>query len=618
LFEPDGAGTTDLATIETTTKDYGAVTDLDGLRALAATLAEQHTIAVDLETTSLEPRNARIVGFAFSWAADQGRYVATAGPEGTEVCPLQEAIELLRPVLEADRPAKCGQNLKYDMAVLENVGIELGGVVCDSMVASYLLRPADRSHGLDALARRHLGYETVKISELIGKGADQTTMDRVPVSKAAPYACEDADVAFQLATMLTDRLHEDDLWELFETLEMPLVPVLADMEWRGVRVDMAQLRGLSTEFAEELGGLERDIHRQAGHEFNINSPQQLSKVLFEELKLPAPRGGRRTTGYSTASDVLESLREEHAIARLVLRYRELTKLKSTYADALLGMVNEQTGRIHTSFNQTVTATGRLSSSDPNLQNIPVRTELGRRIRQAFVAGEEDMSLLSADYSQVELRVLAHCSGDPALRNAFAEDRDIHRFVAAQVNGVAEDDVTPEMRQKAKAVNFGIVYGLSPYGLSRQIGVPLREAEEFISGYFGRYPKVKEFIGRTIDEARRDGYVKTLAGRRRRIEGLNAAGAARGAAERIAVNTVIQGSAADLTKLAMIEIHRGLPGVDRRAAMLMQIHDELVFEAPDEAVDDVARFVSERMVGALELEVPLKVDVGTGKNWADVK
>jgi DNA polymerase-1 len=597
---------------------YETIRDVEGVRELAARLAKQDAISVDLETTSLEPRNAGIVGLAFSWEPGQGVYVATAGPKGAQVCPLEEALAVLRPILEGDEPAKLGQNLKYDIAVLKNYGIELRGLRCDSMVASYLLHPSERGHGLDALARRYLNYETVKITELIGKGKDQVTMDRVPVERVAPYACEDADVALQLCRLLSEQLEEQELWALCSELEMPLVPVLAAMEWRGVRVDVEQLRGLSTGFAEEIGGLERDIYREAGGEFNVNSPQQLSKVLFEDLGLPAPRGGRRTTGYSTASGVLEDLRAEHPIADLVLRHRELTKLKSTYADALIEMVNAKTGRIHTSFNQTVTATGRLSSSDPNLQNIPVRTELGRRIRRAFVAGAEDMSLLSADYSQVELRIVAHCSGDPALRQAFAADRDIHRFVAAQVNGCAEDEVTDEMRQKAKAVNFGIIYGLSPYGLSRQIGVPLREAEEFIAGYFARYPRVKEFIGHTVDAARRDGFVKTLAGRRRRIEGIDSTGASRGAAERIAVNTVIQGTAADVIKRAMIDIHRDLPAVSPRSAMLMQIHDELVFEVPDDELGEVSRFVKDRMSGAIELEVPLKVDVGAGKNWAEVK
>jgi DNA polymerase-1 len=605
-------------TLATADVDYETVADVEALRALTERLAAQDAVSVDLETTSLEPRNAEIVGIAFSWEAGQGAYVATAGPRSAKVCPVEEALAVLRPVLEGEKPAKLGQNLKYDIAVLRNHGVELGGLQCDSMVASYLLHPSERGHGLDALARRYLNYETVKISELIGKGKDQVTMDRVAVERVAPYACEDADVALQLCRLLWPQLEEQDLAALCAEMEMPLIPVLAEMEWRGVRVDVEQLRGLSTGFAEELDGLERDIHREAGREFNVNSPQQLSTVLFEDLGLPTPRGGRRTTGFSTASNVLEGLRAEHPIADLVLRYRELSKLKSTYADALIEMVNEKTGRIHTSFNQTVTATGRLSSSDPNLQNIPVRTELGRRIRQAFVAGADDMSMLSADYSQVELRIVAHCSGDPALREAFAEDRDIHRFVAAQVNDCGEDEVTDEMRQKAKAVNFGIIYGLSPYGLSRQIGVPVREAEDFIAGYFRRYPRVKEFIGRTIDEARRDGYVKTLAGRRRRIEGINSTGASRSAAERIAVNTVIQGTAADLIKLAMIAIHRELPAVSERSAMLMQIHDELVFEVPDDELESVSEFVRDRMDEALELEVPLKVDVGTGKNWAEVK
>jgi DNA polymerase-1 len=598
--------------------DYSAVTTLGALAELVTELRARDAVSVDLETTSLEPRRARIVGLAFAWEPHQGVYVATAGPGGAEHCPAEKAVEMLRPVLEAERPAKLGQNLKYDMAVLKNYGVELRGLACDSMVASYLLRPASRAHNLDALALRHLGYRTVKIEELIGKGREQITMDQVPVERVTPYACEDADVALRLCRLLGEELGEQGLRDLCDRLELPLVPVLADMEWTGVKVDQEQLAAISTEFAAELADLERDIHREAGREFNVNSPQQLSTVLFEEMGLPTPRGGRRTTGFSTAADVLTALKDEYPIADYVLKHRELSKLKSTYADALLEMVNPETGRIHTSFNQTVTATGRLSSSDPNLQNIPVRTPLGRRIRRAFVAGADDMSLLSADYSQVELRIVAHCSGDPALRRAFQEDRDIHRFVAAQVAGTDESDVTDEMRQQAKAVNFGIIYGLSPYGLSQQIGVPVAEAEEFIDGYFERYPKVKEFIDATIAQARRDGYVRTLAGRRRRIEGIRASGATRKAAERIAVNTVIQGTAADMIKLAMIEIHRRLGRVSERARMLIQIHDELVFEAPDDELDAVGRFVSDEMSGALELEVPLRVHVAVGKNWADAK
>jgi len=394
--------------------------------------------------------------------------------------------------------------------------------------------------------------------------------------------------------------------------------VLMDMEWHGVAVDADLLKSMSVELADEMTGLVSAIHGEAGHEFNVNSPKQLSEVLFEEMHLHAAGAGRRTTGRSTAAKVLHQLAEHAVIAELVLRYRELAKLKSTYADALVALINPHTGRVHTSFKQTGTVTGRLSSADPNLQNIPVRTELGRRIRAAFVAGEDDMSLLSADYSQVELRVLAHCSGDPTLRQAFNEDRDIHRFVAAQVNGVTEEEVTGPMRQNAKAVNFGIIYGQGKYGLAGALGIPVREAEEFIDGYFHRYPQVKKFMRGVVKDARRDGHVHTLSGRRRDIDGINGVGTARAAGERVAVNTVIQGSAADLIKLAMIDIHRELPGVCPRARMLMQIHDELVFEVPDSELETVGAFVAEKMIGALPLDVKLKVDIATGKNWAEAK
>jgi DNA polymerase-1 len=612
------AGAEEPRTIDSGDKDYRAVRTLEDLEELVAVLPGLDVICVDLETTSLQPRDASIVGVALSWQPDQAVYVATDGPPGSEVCALQDALALLRPVFESPMPRKRGQNLKYDIAVLRNYGMALNGIDCDSMVASYLLHPSGRSHGLDALARRHLNYETIKIADLIGRGRDQLTMDRVPVEQVARYACEDADIALRLCNGLVEDLRKEGLDKLFRGLEVPLVPVLADMEWTGIRVDTQVLGRLGAEFAEKLEEAAQRVYAEAGEEINLNSPRQLSTVLFERMKLPAPAGSRRTTGYSTASSVLEGLKGAHPIAAHVLEYRELSKLKGTYADALLGMVNEATGRIHASFNQTVTATGRLSSSDPNLQNIPVRTPLGRRIRSAFVAGRADMSLVSADYSQVELRIMAHCSGDRALRKAFAEDRDIHRFVAAQVNGVPEDEVTPLMRQRAKAVNFGIIYGLSPYGLSRQLGLPVPEAERFIEDYFARYPEVRQFIGRTVDRARRDGFVTTLAGRKRTIEGIRSTGATRSAAERIAVNTVIQGSAADLIKKAMIEIHAGLPDVSRDARLLLQIHDELVLEAPDAELGAVCGFVAARMGEAAELEVPLRVDTATGKNWAEVK
>ena len=598
--------------------DYRTLRTLPEVRELAEELRRRVPFSLDLETTSLEPHEARIVGIAVSWRAHQGVYVATAGPAGEEVCDAQEAIAVLKPLIEDPAVAKIGQNLKYDMLVLKNYDVELRGIVCDTMIASYLLDPSERGHGLDALALRHLDYRTIRISELIGEGRSQLSMDMVPVARVAPYACEDADVAFQLSEELMPQLGQEELLPLLCDLELPLIPVLAGMEWHGIRVEEASLKDISEEFDAELGKLEEQIFQDAGERFNVNSPKQLSQVLFERMKLPRPRGKERTTGYATDSDVLGGLAQAHPIASHLLRWRELSKLKGTYADALRKLISPRTGMLHTSFNQTGTATGRLSSNEPNLQNIPVRTPLGRRIRAAFVPSKPDMSLLSADYSQVELRVLAHCSGDETLRDAFRRDSDIHRFVAAQVHDVPEDQVTAEMRGQAKAVNFGIVYGQSAYGLSRQIGISMSEAQRFIDGYFGRYPRVKQFIGETIALAREQGHVRTLAGRRRRISGIRSSGAVRSAAERMAVNSVIQGSAADLIKMAMNAVGAGLPSVSKRAAMLLQIHDELLFEVPDAEVDAVREFVVEKMSGAMTLDVPLKVEAGVGKNWAEVK
>jgi len=605
-------------TIKDLRKDYRTIRTLAEVRKLAEELRRRAPFSVDLETTSLEPHEARIVGVAVSWRPHQGVYVATGGPPGEQVCDAQEAIAVLKPIIEDPAVGKIGQNLKYDMLVLKNYDVELRGIVCDTMIASYLLSPSERGHGLDALAMRHLNYRTIRISELIGEGRSQITMDRVPVERVAPYSCEDADVAFQLSEMLMPQLGEEELLPLMRGLELPLISVLAAMEWHGIRVDEACLKAISEEFDTELAKLEEQIFQEAGERFNVNSPKQLSEVLFERMKLPRPRGKERTTGYATDSDVLGELARAHSIASHLLRWRELSKLKGTYADALRTLISPRTGLLHTSFNQTGTATGRLSSNEPNLQNIPVRTPLGRRIRTAFVPSEPDMSLLSADYSQVELRVLAHCSGDETLQDAFRRDSDIHRFVAAQVNDVPEDQVTAEMRQQAKAVNFGIVYGQTAYGLSRQIGIPMRDAQRFIDGYFERYPRVKQFIGKTIAQAREQGYVRTLAGRRRRISGIGSSGAVRRAAERIAVNSVIQGSAADLIKTAMNAVNAGLPSVSKRAAMLLQIHDELLFEVPDAELDAVREFVVEEMTGAMKLDVPLKVEASAGKNWAEVK
>jgi DNA polymerase-1 len=598
--------------------DYTAVRTIEGVRELSKTLRENAPFSVDLETTSLDPRQAKLVGIAVSWQEGQGVYVACAAPEDEEVCPPEKALEILAPVLEDPEVGKIGQNLKYDMLVLMAHGVGLRGIVCDTLIASYLLDPSERTHGLDDLAKRHLNYENIPITELIGKGKSQITMDRVAVRKVVPYACEDADIAFRLAGILSERLEDCELLPVFKNMELPLIPVLAGMEWQGINIDQDHLRKVSREFEDELKKLEQKIHSEAGAQFNVNSPQQLSTVLFEKMGLPTPRGKKTTTGYSTAHDVLEDLAGEHPIAEYMLRYRKLSKLKSTYADALLEIVDESTGRLHTSFNQTGTATGRLSSSEPNLQNIPVRTATGRQIRKAFIPSKAHMLLLSADYSQVELRILAHCSGDETLQRAFNEDRDIHRFVAAQINEVPEEEVTPEMRQRAKAVNFGIIYGQTPYGLSAQIDVSVEQAQRFIDSYFDRYPRVREFIGRTVETARREEFVRTLSGRRRRITGIRGSGTVRSAAERIAVNSVIQGTAADLIKLAMIAISNELAQVSDQSNMLLQIHDELVFEVPEEEVDRVQDFVVDKMTNAMELSVPIQVDVATGKNWEQAK
>ncbi len=597
---------------------YSLVDSLDGLRDLAERLNSGGAFAVDLETTSLDPHEAEIVGIAFSRRGGEGEYVAFMGPEGEKVCPGREGLGILKDILEDPGVGKIGQNLKYDMMVLFSHGVRLRGIVSDTMIASHLLNPTGRSHSLESLSKRYLDYSPLPIEQLTGTGDERRGMEQVPLPDIVRYACEDADLAYRLHDVLTPRLRESGVDEVFTQVELPLIEVLARMEWCGIMIDSGYMQELSGELALTLQELEKKIYSKAGTEFNINSPRQLSEILFQRLELPPPRGKKRTTGYSTDRKVLEDLSSEHRIADYLLQWRETSKLKNTYTDALMEIVNPRTGRLHTSFNQTGTATGRLSSSEPNLQNIPVRTALGRRIRRGFVPSRQDMSFLSADYSQVELRVLAHFSADPTLQEAFLQDRDIHRFVASQVYGVEERDVSREMRSKAKAVNFGIVYGQTAYGLARSLNVSHEEAREFIDQYFARYRHVRGFIEETVSSACSRGYVKTLAGRKRPIRGLETPGAVREAAERVAVNTVIQGSAADIIKIAMNNIHRKLERVSKRSRMLIQIHDELLFEAPDDELADVLAFVREEMSAAMELSVPLKVDFATGKNWEDAK
>lgn len=578
-------------------------------------LSEQKQFAVDTETTSLRARDADLVGMSFCWKPGEAYYLPVRAPEGETVLPLESTLAALKPILEDPAIGKVGQNIKYDLIIFRTVGIELQGIAFDSMVASYLLDPGQRSHGMDELSHRYLSHPPQKLTELIGTGKNQKTTDQVPVAAMSYYAAEDADVTLRLKPCLEPLLAEQELTELFHSVEIPLVDVLAEMEFNGVAVNLDRLGEMSRQYGEAMVGLEQEIYELAGHEFNINSPKQLGTVLFEELKLPVRK--KVTTGASTDADVLAELASRHPLPAKVMEYRQYSKLKGTYLDALPTMVSPRTGRVHASFNQHVAATGRLSSSDPNLQNIPIRTDLGREIRSAFTAGEPDWLLLTADYSQIELRILAHYTQDENLQQAFAEDQDIHVLVASHVYGVSLEEVTKDMRRAAKTVNFGIIYGQSAFGLAQRLGIDQLSAEQFITAYFGRYPRVDEFLAATLDDARENRYVKTILGRRRPVSGVRASvGRQRNVAERTAINTVIQGSAADIIKLAMLSVHRRLREENLKSRLLLQIHDELVFEAPREEMPRLAKLVDEAMSGVLELSVPLKVDLSVGPNWLE--
>jgi DNA polymerase-1 len=517
-------------------------------------------------------------------------------------------------VLENPEIKKIGQNIKYDWLVLARHGIDLEGVAFDTMLASYLLNPSKRAHNLDQIALDFLDHKTITYEQVAGKGKKALSFSQVQVDKATPYACEDADITLMAKNVLTDGLRELGLEELMGDVEMPLVPVLMRMEMRGTGIDVDRLNQLSKSFAQQLDALEGSIHGLAGEAFNINSSQQLGRILFEKLNLPVQKKTKKKTGYSTDVNVLKTLAELHELPALVLRHRTLAKLKSTYADALIELRNPETGRIHTSYNQTVAATGRLSSSDPNLQNIPIRTEEGRQIRRAFVP-REGWLLVSADYSQIELRILAHCSADDILIKAFLEDEDIHTRTACEVFQIKPEDLTAELRRQAKAINFGIIYGMSAFGLSKQLDISRRMAETYIDHYFTRYEGVKRFLDQTIADARQTRRTSTLLGRIRLLPDIDSSnGITRQAAERTAINTPIQGSAADLIKVAMIRVDDALQNKKLKSAMLLTVHDELVFEVPPDELDAVTRLVKDIMEGVWDLKVPLKVNIAQGRNW----
>lgn len=598
---------------------YELIDSLDALQRILQVARQQPSIALDLETTHPWPMWAELVGIVLGWEQGKAFYIPVRTPEGEPSLDQQAVLDLLRPLLEDPAIEKVGQNLKYETIVFGRNGIKLAGPRFDTMIASYLLDAGARAHGLDHLSRKYLRHETIKIASLIGTGKNQITMDQVPVDQVVEYACEDVDVTLRLRPILEEKLKAEELFELFQTVELPLIDVLASLETVGVSIDVDRLAELSEEYGREMDKVEREIYELAGREFNIASPKQLQEVLFDELKLP--RQKRTQSGSSTDASVLEQLAREHPLPAKILDYRQYAKLRGTYLDALPHMVNPQTGRVHASFNQVVAATGRLSSSDPNLQNIPIRTELGKEIRSAFVppvtADGTSWELLTADYSQVELRFLAHFSEDEALCEAFAREEDIHARVASEVYGVPLEEVTSAQRRSAKAVNFGVIYGLSSWGLARQLNIEQSEATEFIDGYFARYPRVGEFLSKVLADCAVKGYVKTILGRRRAIEGVRTRlRRQRNLPERTAINTVIQGSAADLIKLAMLAIHRRWEQERLTGRMLLQIHDELIFEVPSDQLRDIATLVSEEMAQVFSLKVPLKVDLASGKNWAE--
>ncbi len=596
------------------TPGYTLVNDESGLKKFLTEAKKQTEMAVDTETTSLDPLTGDLLGISFCWKSGQAYYVDVRPGSVLR----HKGLKDLKALLEDEKISKYGHNLKFDIAVFDQAGINLAPVSFDTMIASYLSNPATRQHSLDALVFTELGHEMIPIEDLIGKkGKNQLSMDRVPLDDLSEYACEDADFTYQLVEPLRKQLEKKSISGLMDKIELPLIKALWSMEKQGVLIDARFLGQMSKEAKKKITKLEKAIHKHAGEDFNINSPIQLKKVLFDTLDIDTEGIGVTKTGYSTAASELEKMKDSHPIIPLIIEYRELTKLKSTYLDALPELINPQTGRVHTSFNQTVTATGRLSSSNPNLQNIPIRTALGREIRKAFIA-PPGYQIVAADYSQIELRIVASLANDKSMIEAFLNDEDIHARTAAEIHGCDIDGVTKEMRRAAKTINFGILYGMGTYGLARSADLDVSEASEYIETYFDHHEGIRKYFEQTKALARKNGFVETLFGRRRYLpEITSGVQQVRAAAERMAINMPVQGTAADIMKLAMIEVYNKLPGVSPKTKALLQVHDELVFEVPNNDVKNVAAFVKKTLENIYNLRVPIKVDLETGPSWGEL-
>ncbi len=594
-----------------TTREYVCVDTPDKLVELCASLSQSNGFAFDTETTGLDTLSAELVGLSFSCSRGKAWYVPVGHLHGSQL-PLQTVLGALKPLLEDTDLSKIGHNLKFDLQVLKKVGVEVRGLLIDTLVAAYLIEGGEARKSLDHLAFQHFGWSLTPIEALIGKGKNAVTMDLIDIRHVSDYACEDAEAAWLLWEHYEPKIKAEQMESLFWDVEMPLVSVLAEMEGVGVRVDVDVLILQSAELERMMSATARNIYREAGTEFNLNSPKQMADVLFGAMKLP------KVSKTSTRADVLVKLAEQgFPIAQKILEYRQIQKLKSTYLDTLPNLVSPVTGRLHTSYNQTVTTTGRLSSSEPNLQNIPIRTELGKRIRQAFIPSEGCV-LLGADYSQIELRILAHVSQDPGLCAGFESGADIHTHTASEVFEVPASEVTPDLRRRAKEINFGLNYGMSPYGLSERLGITVQEAADYMDRYFSRYPRVRDYVDQTLERARRVGYVSTLLGRRIKTPGLtDESRQIRDNASRAAINAPIQGSAADLLKLAMVDIPRRIHDAGLKATMILTIHDELIFDCPEEERERLGALVVDGMEKAMALSVPVKVDLKIGANWAEI-